>query len=322
MVIKTFFMFALYFIPYGLMIGGAVSSVWPVFALWLLMGLGKAGIGLSVMHDANHGSYSRHPMVNKIVSYVMNMVGGSSINWQIQHNILHHSFTNVDGLDEDIDAGILLRFSPNQKRYPFHRAQWVYAWFFYGLMTIMWATTKDFRQLIRYKRENMIESTGRSFPGLMTELIISKILYYGYVLIIPLMTIQLAWWQILLGFLAMHFVAGFTLACIFQPAHVMQSTEFPTPDKDGNLENTWAIHQLMTTTNFAPASRLFSWFIGGLNYQIEHHLFPNICHVHYRKISRIVRETAEEYGLPYHSYPTFVHALWNHGKMLWQLGLR
>jgi linoleoyl-CoA desaturase len=118
----------------------------------------------------------------------------------------------------------------------------------------------------------------------------------------------------------MHYIAGFILAIIFQPAHVIDGTEYPEPDADGNLENNWAVHQLHTTTNFANKSRIFSWYVGGLNFQVEHHLFPNVCHVHYRKISSIVRQTAEEFGLPYKSEPTFVGALAGHTKLLKELG--
>lgn len=320
MVVKTVFMLALLFVPYFLMLSGAVSNIWGIAMMWALMGFGKAGIGLSIMHDANHGAYSRNPTVNKLLGYLMNLVGGDASNWRIQHNILHHSYTNVDGADEDIDAGILLRFSPRQEHRSFHRLQHIYAWFFYGLMTILWITTKDFRQVFRYREMGLLESQGRTFHGLLAEVFISKVLYYGYMLVLPLIFIDIAWWQTLLFFLMMHFIAGLTLGLVFQPAHVMHTAEFPEPDEEGNLENDWAIHQLLTTTNFAPNNRLLSWYVGGLNYQIEHHLFPNICHVHYRKISRIVRETADEFGLPYYSYPTFVGAVWNHGKMLYQLG--
>jgi linoleoyl-CoA desaturase len=320
MVIKTICMLALLFVPYILLLSGAVSNIWGIAAMWALMGFGKAGIGLSIMHDANHGAYSRNATVNKLLGYLMNALGGDASNWRIQHNILHHSYTNVHGADEDIDAGILLRFSPRQKHYGFHRLQHIYAWFFYGLMTILWITTKDFRQVFRYREMDLLKSQGRTFGGLLTEVAISKILYYVYMLVLPLLLLDIAWWQTVLVFLMMHFITGLTLGLVFQPAHVMHTAEFPEPDEEGNLENDWAVHQLLTTTNFAPKSRLLSWYVGGLNFQIEHHLFPNICHVHYRKISRIVRETAEEFGLPYYSCPTFVGAVWNHGKMLYRLG--
>ncbi|MFT5724361.1 MAG: linoleoyl-CoA desaturase [Bacteroidia bacterium] len=320
MVFKTFAMLSIYFVPYFLMITGVFVNTWAIYACWAVMGLGMAGIGLSVMHDANHGAYSKNRTVNTIIGQVIWFVGGSSVNWKIQHNVLHHSFTNVDHMDEDLEAIPILRFTPHKKLMKIHRFQFIYAWFFYGLMTIMWATVKDFNQLNRYKRKDLIKTQKKSYNMLLTELIVVKSIYYVLFLAIPLLFVPFAWWQIVLGFLMMHWIAGFILAAIFQPAHVTPDAAFPLPDDQGNMENKWAIHQLMTTMNFAPKSRLFSWYVGGLNYQVEHHLFPNVCHIHYKRISEIVKKTAEEFNLPYYSKPTFLGALQAHTALLKQLG--
>ncbi|MCB0552991.1 MAG: acyl-CoA desaturase [Phaeodactylibacter sp.] len=320
MVIKTVALFTFFAVPYGILVSGQVSHPWLIITLWVLMGIATAGIGFSVMHDANHGAYSRNKTVNTILGYVMNLIGGNALNWRIQHNVLHHSFTNVSGMDEDIDAGKILRFSPHQERYWFHRFQHIYAWFFYGLMTIMWITTKDIRQLIRYHENGMLAAQGVSFIRAMSELIITKVVYYGYLLVIPMIMLDIPWYLTLAFFLIFHFILGFITASVFQTAHVMDEAAYPMPDGEGNLENSWAVHQLLTTANFAPKSRIMSWYIGGLNFQIEHHLFPNICHVHYPNLSQIVRETAEKFGLPYHVQPTFLGALNNHAKMLRHLG--
>jgi len=319
MVIKTIFMFLLFFIPYFTMVLSLVTSPWLIGLCWVMMGFGTAGIGLSVMHDANHRSYSRNQRVNSILSYTMNMLGGFNANWQYQHNVLHHGFTNIDGHDEDIDAGDLLRFSPNQEHRSFHRYQHLYAWFLYGLMTISWTVSKDYRQLAGYLREG-VSMNGKTAGRLVAELVISKIIYYTYILVIPMIFAPVAWWMILIFYFVMHFISGFTLAVIFQTAHVMPTSEYPVPDETGKVENHWAIHQLMTTTNYAPGRRFFSWFIGALNYQVEHHLFPAICHVHYRKLSVIVKETAREFQVPYHEQPSFRRALKEHYKMLRKLG--
>jgi len=320
MVIKTIFMFTLFFVPYLLMLTGVITNIWMVLVMWALLGLGKSGIGLSVMHDANHNAYSRNKHVNKYLSYVMNMIGANSYIWKIQHNVLHHTFTNIDGMDEDIDPGKLMRLSPHAPKLKAHKHQHIYGWFLYGFMTFLWLTTKDFKQLARYKKMGLMKSQKRSYRGVLTEAIISKIAYYAYALVLPLVFIQTPWYIILIGFFIMHFITGLALGLIFQPAHVMPTSDFPIPDDTGSVENNWAVHQLFTTTNFAPNSKIFSWFVGGLNYQIEHHLFPNICHVHYKRISKIVKAKAEEYGLPYNSQRTFADAVIQHGKMLRQLG--
>ena len=320
MILKTIAMLSIYFTPYFLMVLGVVSNAWLIVFLWMVMGVGMSGIGLSIMHDANHGAYSKHKWVNKTIGYIINLVGGNATNWKIQHNILHHSYTNVHSHDEDISAGRVLRLCPHDERLPFHKYQHIYAWFLYTLMTLMWSTTKDYRQLFRFKKEDLLKTQSRSFKYRFVELLLSKIAYYSYILVVPLIFVKANWWVILIGYVLMHMIAGLLLACVFQPAHVVPDTSFPLPDKDGKMENHWAIHQLLTTTNFAPSSRFFSWFVGGLNFQIEHHLFPNICHIHYKQISKIVRETAREFKLPYYSQPSFIKALIQHKKMLYQLG--
>lgn len=319
MVIKTVFMLALYFVPFVLILTFAES--WLLIALlWILMGFGMAGIGLSVMHDANHGAYSRVEWVNKLVGNVMLFLGGSDVNWRIQHNVLHHTYTNITGMDEDIDPGIVMRFSPHEKRRFMHRFQHIYAWFFYGLMTMLWFISKDYKQAIRYKKLGLMSTQKISFGQHMAKLIFGKIFYAIVTIGLPLLLSPASWWFTILGFIMMQFVAGLTLAMIFQPAHVVPTSDFPIPDESGNINADWAVNQLYNTANFAPGARLFSWYVGGLNYQVEHHLFPNVCHIHYRKISKIVKETAAEYNLPYHSYKTFYRALAEHTKLLKRLG--
>lgn len=320
MVLKTIFMVSLYFIPYLLMITGIVSNPVAIFGIWVFMGFGMAGIGLSVMHDANHGSYSKHSKVNKYMSYFLDVIGGNSANWKIQHNVLHHSYTNIDDADEDINISNLMRFSPHQKRYKIHRLQYIYAWFLYSLMTLSRLMWTDISQVYRFNKRGLTSTQNKSFKSLVIELTLTKFIYISYILVLPLIFVHIPWWHTVLFFLAMHLIAGFILASIFQPAHVMPVSHYPLPDGDGNIENSWTIHQLATTTDFAPSSRIFTWFVGGLNFQIEHHLFPNICHVHYRSISKIVKQTAKDFNIGYNEQSNFIKALYNHGKMLYYLG--
>lgn len=312
-------MLSLYIVPFILILT-VFENPWLVTLMWVLMGFGMSGVGLSIMHDANHHAYSKNANVNIILGKLLDTVGGSNVNWRIQHNVLHHTYTNVSGMDEDIDSGILMRFSPEQKMLKGHRYQHIYAWFLYGFMTIMWVFSKDYAQFKRYKERDLLKTQNITPRRFLTTLIIGKTLYLGTVLALPLIFSAMPWWGTLLGFFLMHFITGLTLACIFQPAHVVPTSDFQAPDETGNIKTDWAVNQLLNTANFANKSRLFSWYVGGLNYQIEHHLFPNICHVHYRKISHIVRETAFEYNLPYHTYSTFLEALRGHAKMLYNLG--
>jgi linoleoyl-CoA desaturase len=319
MKIKTVFMISLYLVPFVLMLTGLVSSGIGVMLMWLLMGLGMSGIGLSIMHDANHGSYSKNKKVNRLIGLVINSLGAYHANWKIQHNVLHHSYTNIHGHDEDIEQ-IMFRLSPTQEKRPIFRFQAFYAPFLYGLMTIYWFVAKDYEQLFRYHKKGLLAGQGLTFRTALAQIVFHKTWYMLLFLILPLVLVNVPWWQIILGFLAMHFICGLILTLIFQPAHVIEDTNFYETDEEGNVENSWAIHQMHTTSNFANDSRLFSWLIGGLNYQIEHHLFPHICHVHYRKISVLVKETAEQFNVPYFQHKSFAGAVKSHFILLHQLG--
>ncbi|MEP6738118.1 MAG: acyl-CoA desaturase [Chryseolinea sp.] len=321
MVVKTICMFLLYFGPYGLIISGLIH-IWPmVIAMVIVMSIGLAGIGLCVMHDANHGAYSNRKWINTMLGYSINLIGANAFNWKMQHNVLHHSFTNIHDEDEDISPRGIIRLTPHSPLKGIHRYQFIYAWPLYGLMTLVWLFFKDFVRIIRYQKNGMAKKNKYNVGTEWAILLASKVLYLSYIFVIPLLVTDLTWWQIFIGIVIMHYIAGFLLAIIFQPAHVIEGTTYPLPDETNySVESSWALHQLQTTTNFGNEDRWFSWFAGGLNFQIEHHLFPNICHVHYRKIASIVKYTAEEFGLPYKSTPTFRDALIGHGRMLKQLG--
>jgi len=319
MIFKSIFMLSLFLVPIVIVNTGIVTSAWVLFALYILSGFGMAGIGMGVMHDAIHGSYSKSRRVNKYMGYTMNLIGANASVWRVQHNVLHHNYTNIDEADDDLNAPFFLRFSPHAKKYWLHRFQHVYIWFFYGLSTISWITTKDFIRLRRYKNKGFF-SGKNEYRNELVKLIAWKLFYYSYALVLPLVMVPLAPWIIILAFLSMHFITGLCISVVFQTAHVMPSTEFPLPDKNGIIANDWTIHQLATTSNYSPGSRLFSWMIGGLNFQVEHHLLPHVCHVHYRKISHIVAGTAREFGIPYHSKKTFAAAIRDHIQMLRALG--
>ena len=313
-------MLSVYIVPYILMISGIIESFTGVLICWIATGMGKAGVGMSIMHDANHFSYSKNKTVNRWMSKSMYLLGGFPKNWQYQHNTMHHGFPNIEGYDEDIDPGPFLRFSPHKPLHKIHRFQHIYAWFMYGLMTFSWVVSKDFEQLNGYRKSGVPLSSKTTYTQLFVYLIISKIIYYCIFIVIPILVLPFAWYWISLFFFIMHFVTGLILTIIFQTAHVVPTVDYPLPDSEGNMENSWAVHQLHTTSDFAPNNKILSWLIGGLNFQVEHHLFPNISHVHYPAISKLVREMAQKYGFPYHVQPGFIKAVGEHGRMLKKLG--
>ena len=322
MYLKSFIMLVAYFIPWGLITFGVVGSgVW-FWVAEVVMGMGLAGIGLNIMHDGNHNSYSSKSWVNKAMGRTLDLVGGCAEMWKIQHNVLHHTFTNIDGLDEDIDPVGVLRFSPNNKHLKIHKFQHIYAWFFYALMTVFWMLPKDWTSLARYHKKDLIKTTGRTTKGLLFQMLGTKIFYFTYIIALPMIFSDVSWWMIILGWIVMHLVAGFLLAIIFQPAHVLEHHAFHNACEDSALEldNTRLEHQLLSSANFGTNNKLLTYLCGGLNFQIEHHLFPNICHVHYKAISKIVKQTAEDFNLPYNSDMSFAGAIKLHSKFLKSLG--
>lgn len=317
MVFKTIAMVLLYTVPFILLLF-FVQNALVFWLLWIAMGFGAAGIGLCIMHDANHGAYSRNKKVNSYLGNILYILGGCASFWKLQHNVLHHTYTNVDGYDQDIKAPIL-RFSPRTKKLKVHRYQHYYAFGMYSLMTLSWATTKEFFQLRTFKKAGLLKNKWQ-FRKLLIESTLNKVFYFTVFLALPALITPFSFWFVLLGFVSMHLVTGLILGLVFQPAHVMTETAFPEPDDKGNLENHWAVHQILTTANFGIGSKFLSWILGGLNHQIEHHLFPSVCHVHYPQLSPIVQQTAQEYNLPYYTEKSWWSAIVNHGRMLKQLG--
>lgn len=318
---KAIIMFCIFLVPLILILTVSMPH-WVLLLLTVVIGIGMAGVGMNVMHDSNHESFSSKKWVNKIMGSSIYILAGNVYNWKVQHNVLHHTFTNIQGHDEDIDAGRIIRFSRHAKWLPIHKFQKYYSIFLYGLLTINWAITTDFKQMHSYLKRKL--SYGE-FPNPATEwtvLIITKIIYYLLWLVLPLLVLDIAWWKVLIGFFVMHYTAGMILSMIFQLAHVVPATEMPVPDTEGNLEHTWAIHQLYTTANFAPTNKFISWYTGGLNHQVEHHIFPHISHIHYGKIAQIVKETAQEFNLPYNEYTTFSKAIKEHFNQLKALGVK
>ncbi|MEK6481496.1 acyl-CoA desaturase [Catalinimonas sp. 4WD22] len=315
---KTIALTILYLGSYAAILTLSVNAWW-LLPFAILMGVGKAGIGMSVMHDALHGSYSRNATVNRWVGYLTYFIGANPVVWKIQHNVLHHTYTNIHGLDDDIRNKLIIRLSKHAPLQWIHRYQHIYVFFLYGFNTLFFIIS-DFVKLIGYHRSGMVKRQKTRMSLELTKLIATKILYVFFTVALPMLITALAWWQVLIGVVAMHLTAGYILTMIFQMAHIVEEVEQPLPNDEGNIENAWAVHQLETTANFARKNRLLNWYVGGLNFQIEHHLFPNICHIHYEQISPIVEQTAKEFDLPYHEKLTFGEALGSHIRMMRNLG--
>ncbi len=317
--LKTFILLTAYLGAYALiMVGGTTGvSVWALLGLCVFMGLAKAGIGFSVAHDAIHGAYSPKRWVNRALGLSMNLIGGSDYAWKISHNIVHHTYTNIHHVDPDLEVTTLMRLAPEQPQRPIHKWQHLYFPAIYALASVFWVLVKDWKKLSDPYIGPIKKNHPKNEIGL---LIFTKAVYYAYTIIIPLLILDVAWWQFVIGFLTMHFTTGLTMGIIFQLAHVVEDTEYPAPDENRTMEDAWAVHQLRTTANFSRDSKFLNWYVGGLNFQIEHHLFSNICSIHYKKISPIVEAVAKRHNVPYHVAPTFLTAVKSHIAVLKNLG--
>ncbi|MCW3112900.1 MAG: acyl-CoA desaturase [Segetibacter sp.] len=291
------------------------STVWALLEAGLLGGLMSA-IGFNIMHDGGHGSFSESPFINKCAAITLGILGGSPFMWNVKHNIIHHAFTNIDGVDDDIDARPFLRMASTQKKYKIHNFQHWYFWAPYCLLHFYWSFVSDYKKYFTKKIQNM------PLKKMDTADHISfwtfKAIYYSLFIVIPIITIGFTSW--LIGFLFFTAITGFILSIVFQLAHTVEHTHFPVPDVVTNkIEDEWAIHQLKTTANFATRSKLVSWYVVVLNFQIEHHLFPKISHIHYPEISKIIKQACHEYGVQYVEYKKMSQAVFSHIAYLKQM---
>ena len=293
-------------------------STLPALLLCGLLGYIFACIGFSVMHNANHGSYSTKPWLNDAMGLTANALGASSFFWKQKHNIIHHTYTNVDGIDDDIAKSPIIRQCESQKWVPAHKIQHLYLLPIYALSSIFWLFFMDFTKYFTRK----IYTTVAWKLNTKNHVIFwgTKILYFTFYMIIPAMVWGFGPW--LLGFMVLHAVMGVTLSLVFQLAHVVENTEFETValDETKHIESAWAEHEVRTSSNFAMGNPVISWFVGGLNFQIEHHLFPRVSHVHYPAISKIVMEKCKEFNLPYNKYDTMFGAVASHFRVMKTLG--
>jgi linoleoyl-CoA desaturase len=285
--------------------------------LSILLGFNLALIGFNVMHDGGHQSFSRHSWVNHASSYFLNVLGGNAYFWKIKHNINHHTFTNVEGLDSDIDVKPFMRLHEGQPLKPYHRFQHIYWVVLYGISYLAWIFYDDFEKYFTGK----ISSNSEKKKLAAKEHVIfwiTKLMYISVYMVIPIFMVGWLWW--LVGFMIVTFVCGLVISIVFQLAHVVEGTQFHQPE-DGKEKQEWAVHQIASTANFATSSKVLHWLLGGLNFQIEHHLFPRISHVHYPALSKLVKEACREYNVVYHEYNSMFKAVVSHLMHLRRLGM-
>jgi len=319
MYFKTFTILTWFFGAYALLLF-VVTSWWLVLPLAVILGVAMAAIGFNIQHDGGHKAYSDRQWVNKIMALTLDLMGGSSYLWDWKHNSIHHTYPNVDGHDDDINIGIFGRLSPQQKHYWFHRLQGIYLWGLYGLLAIKWHFFDDFYNIAvgRIGQNKIRRPRGMD----LVVFIGGKALFFSMAFVIPMMLHP--WWAVLGVYAIAAFVSGVVLSVVFQLAHCVDEAEFPVPvttETGGRrMATDWAVHQVLTTVNFSRRSRLLCWFLGGLNFQVEHHLFHRICHVHYPALSKVVEQACGEFGIRYAEHRSIFTAIASHFRWLVQMG--
>lgn len=320
--VKAAIIMAWFFASWAILVFLPVFVPTPLWAALLMaasLGLAMAAVGFNIQHDGGHGAFSNNKAVNRVTALTMDLVGASSYIWNYKHNQLHHTYTNIEGHDDDINLGVLGRLCNHQPRLWFHKFQHIYVWFLYGFITPKWHLVDDFVNMAKAKIGD------HSFPRAkgwdMAVFLGGKALFFTLMFVIPAFFHK--WWIVGLFYLFATYLEGIVLSIVFQLAHVVEEADFPLPDEATNrMENEWMIHQIETTVDFARDSALLNWYVGGLNFQVEHHLFPNISHVHYPELSKIVEQTCTEYGVKYAAHPTFWQSVKSHYSLLKQFGTK
>jgi linoleoyl-CoA desaturase len=302
-----FYIWLVFFTP-----GTALSII-----LCVLLGISLAAVGFNVMHDSAHGSFSRHRWLNNVMGYSLNLMGGDVKLWKTKHNMTHHSFTNIEGMDDDIDIQPVMRISGHQKRHWMHRFQHIYAFVFYALNYLFWIYYFDF---LKYFTGKVGNTKIRKFSFWdHVSFWVTKLTYIFMFIVLPIMKVGFV--PTLVGYLIVTCSCGLVIAVVFQLAHVVEETAFVDIEgTDGKLDVEWAVHQINTTSNFATHNPIVHWFTGGLNHQVEHHLFPRISHIHYPALNKIVKETCEKFGVQYNEHRTVLQAVRSHVVHLRNIG--
>jgi len=314
--VKIIFCLSLFFSSYVFILSGFFSS-WTLFAMVILFGISGALVGFNIGHDAVHNALFKSAKLNRIFGYSFELIGMSSYAWYLKHNMVHHTNPNVCNADFDIEASPLLRLSPADKLLPYHRWQHWYAPLPYMLFSLSRIFFDDFYVVLAEDRTTIDNRIHPQKEKIL--LFVFKSAYIFMMLMLPMLLLPLSWWQVIVGFLLMHFILSIILAFILVPAHLFESTCYHYRNSAGKLENDWAEHQMQSTIDYAAGSHLCNFLFGGFNINVAHHLFPHICHVHLIDVSKIVRQTAEECGVTYH-HTTLWGAMVSHFRALKRLG--
>ncbi len=295
----------------------AADAWWVAVPLAVSLAAAVSAIAMSVQHDGGHHAYSRFEWVNRAAALTLDLVGASSYLWRWKHGVFHHTYTNVPGQDTDLETGGIARLSPHQPLHRLHRWQHLYLWPLYGLTAARWHLYGDLRDVVAGSIGGHRIPRPRGWD--LFAFVVGKVASIFLLLGLPFFFHP--WWAVLAFYFVGSALVGLTMTVVFQLAHCVGEADFPAPEPDSQrMEDAWAVHQVRTTVDFARHSRVASWLLGGLNFQVVHHLFPHVCHVHYPALSRIVEQTCRDYGVRYSAHASVLAGVRSHYRWLRAMG--
>ncbi len=316
-IIKATALFSLFISTYIIIL--TVELSFGLFLLaWFFQGVFIIFAAMSIVHDAAHGAFSRRKWVNALLLRFANLVGGDGYMYKYKHTVSHHPYTNIHGIDIDLEQSGMVRVTPFTKSKKKHRYQYWYMKILYPFYILFWVLMRDFKY---YRMEKIGPVKAHHARIHWAMLFTSKLFYFFYMLVLPYWLLPYPFWQVFLGFFIMHMGSGIVAMFALLSNHVVEDSLFVVPDDDGLIPCTWGEHQLRTTDDYSPDSRLISFMFSGLNHHVAHHLFPRYCHVHYPVITKMVRAAAREFGLRYR-FNSITGGLYSHFRLLRKLSTR
>ncbi len=292
-------------------------GLWGGLASLAGLVVGAILTGFCVQHDANHGAYFRSRRSNHLMGWTADaLLGFSSYAWRVKHNVAHHTYTNVPGYDDDISQTPFIRLAPMQAPRWWYRLQHIYVWPLYSVMVLRMQTGADIAALVRGRIGHSPVHLPRRWD--LVGIVAGKAIFVGWAIVVPLLVYP--WWVVAGGYIGFTMATSLVTATTFQLAHCVEEAGFASAEELRVDKRIWAVHEVETTVDFCPRNQLLTWVLGGLNYQIEHHLFPRVAHTHYPQIAEIVKRNAAKHGVRYTTQPSLRIALRSHQRHLRALG--
>ena len=312
-IIKSLFLVILYFVFYSciLLFG---NNTYLLFLYYILSGFTMIVLFINAFHDAVHGAIFKKPKYNNWFTYTLEIFGSNRWLWTRRHISLHHAYPNVQDWDSDIKQSDLVRIFPTSPYLNFHKYQHIYMWLVYPLYTLNWLYIRDFKDFFGEK-DNYVKRVTKIPRVEVYRLFAAKIFNLFYLLVLPMLVLDQPWQNVFYAWLIMHLTASMLGVIALLSTHVDEHAVFPVLNNEGKLPTTWAEHQMIVTKDFSTDSPVANFLFGGFTHHVAHHLFPGVGHTYYPYITPIIKKYAEEYNLPYTSYPFYV-AIRSHFRML------